>query len=150
MCQMKIVLKDGSSEKIVLEDAALLEVTGEGVQVNALFEEAQLIQGAAVSRIDFLQGKVTVTKSAGNRLTSDPKTTAEKLQVLLPHWIEHNHNHRAEFMKWATLAREGGVESVAGLLEQASASIAATDEILKKALAAVGGTGPAHHAHQHG
>ena len=38
----------------------------------------------------------------------DQKTTMEKLQILLPHWIEHNHNHEAEFKKWADLARAEG------------------------------------------
>ena len=38
----------------------------------------------------------------------DEKTTMEKLQILLPHWIEHNHNHETEFKKWVDLVRSEG------------------------------------------
>jgi len=78
----------------------------------------------------------------------DTKTTIEKLRILLPHWIEHNNNHEAEFRKWADLARNEGAESLAGLLDKAADSMSTTDEILKKALADAGG--PAHnHSHHH-
>lgn len=83
----------------------------------------------------------------------DSKTTIEKLQILLPHWIEHNINHEAEFRKWAASARAEGAERLAGLLDQASASMVATDEILRKTLAEAGGTlqahGHEHHDHHH-
>ena len=80
----------------------------------------------------------------------DAKTTMEKLQILLPHWIEHNNNHEAEFRKWAASARAEGAERLAGLLEQATASMATTDEILKKTLLEAGGAATApHHHHPH-
>ena len=63
MCQMRIILKAGSSEEVVLENAALLSVTDEGILVNALFEQPKLIQGAAVSAIDFLENKVTLIQT---------------------------------------------------------------------------------------
>ena len=65
MCQMRIVLKQGDSEEVVLENAALLKVTDEGILVNALFEQPKLIQGAAVSGFDFLENTVTLTKTGG-------------------------------------------------------------------------------------
>ena len=67
-----------------------------------------------------------------------PATTMEKLRVLLPHWIEHNHNHEAEFRKWADSARTEGQGSLAALLDKAAANMAATDEILQKAQSEVG------------
>ena len=63
MCQMRIILKQGGREEVVLENAARLEVADEGILVNALFEQPKLIQGAAVSGIDFLENKVTVIKA---------------------------------------------------------------------------------------
>ena len=63
MCQMRIILKKGGSEEIVLENAALLKLTDEGILVNALFEQPKLIPGAAVSVIDFLENKVTLIKT---------------------------------------------------------------------------------------
>ncbi|MDG4475331.1 hypothetical protein [Thiovibrio frasassiensis] len=78
-----------------------------------------------------------------------PKTTIEKLQVLLPHWVEHNENHEAEFKKWAAEVRGEGKESLAAILDQAVASMGATDAILKKALAEIGGPSQGHEQHHH-
>ena len=78
-----------------------------------------------------------------------PKTTIEKLRFLLPHWIEHNHNHEAEFSKWAAAARTEGSESLAALLNMAAANMAATGELLKKAGTEVGGPGEDHHHPHH-
>lgn len=79
----------------------------------------------------------------------DQKNTREKLQILLPHWIEHNHNHEAEFKKWADLARAEGQGGLADLLAQAVASMGETDGILQKVLAEIGGPGEGHCHHHH-
>ncbi|MFA7383465.1 MAG: hypothetical protein WC001_08435 [Desulfurivibrionaceae bacterium] len=79
----------------------------------------------------------------------DQKTTKEKLQILLPHWIEHNHNHEAEFKKWADLVRDEGQGGLADLLAQAVASMGETDGILQKVLAEIGGPGEGHCHHHH-
>ena len=85
----------------------------------------------------------------------DAKTTIEKLQILLPHWIEHNKNHESEFRKWADAARAEGLESLAVKLDKAVSSMAVTDEILKKTLTEAGGSDSHthdehHHHHGHG
>ena len=77
------------------------------------------------------------------------KTVIEKLQLLLPHWVEHNHNHEHEFKKWADEVRAGGHAELADLLDKAVASMAETDGILKEALAKVGGPAEGHHHHHH-
>ena len=83
------------------------------------------------------------------------KTILEKLQVLLPHWIEHNKNHEAEFKKWADLARAEGSEHLAALLDKATTSMSVTDELLKTTLREAGGPSidahphPHHHPHSH-
>jgi len=79
----------------------------------------------------------------------DQKNTREKLQILLPHWIEHNHNHEAEFKKWADLARVEGQGALAELLDKAVASMGETDGILQKVLAEIGGLGEGHCHHHH-
>lgn len=81
----------------------------------------------------------------------DSKTTVEKLRILLPHWVEHNHNHEAEFRKWAEDARAEGQPRLAQWLDEATTSMAATDEFLRKALAEAGGPAaePHHHPHHH-
>lgn len=78
------------------------------------------------------------------------KPVAEKLRLLLPHWLEHNHGHRHEFAKWAQAAREQGEGEVARLIEQALAAMAQTDAALAAALAQLGGpAGGGHHHHHH-
>jgi predicted RNA-binding protein len=60
---MRIILKQGDREEVVLENAALLKVTAEGIVVSAMFESPRLIPDAAVTLIDFLENKVTVTRT---------------------------------------------------------------------------------------
>jgi len=79
----------------------------------------------------------------------EKKTSMEKLRVLLPHWVEHNHQHREEFRKWAAQVREEGHPDLAELLDQAIGSMAATDGILEQALSAIGGPDAGHHHHHH-
>ncbi|MEI7435773.1 MAG: hypothetical protein WCL16_03075 [bacterium] len=80
----------------------------------------------------------------------ESKNLIEKLQVLLPHWIEHNQNHEAEFRKWAASARSEDSQHLASLLDQAAAHMTATDEILKQAKTEAGGNAEIHpHSHHH-
>lgn len=79
----------------------------------------------------------------------DPKTTVEKMRVLLPLWIDHNNHHEADFRKWAGLARAEQSAKLAEILEQAATSMMATDELLRKALAEAGGAATDPHGHSH-
>jgi len=36
------------------------------------------------------------------------KSEVDKLRILLPHWIEHDMEHAAEFRRWAEVAGEAG------------------------------------------
>lgn len=64
MCQMRIILKnqDGGCE-VVLENAGLLTVTPEGIQVSALFGQPQLIRDAEVAGMDFLESTITLVRT---------------------------------------------------------------------------------------
>ena len=76
--------------------------------------------------------------------------TTKKLRVLLPHWIEHNNNHIAEFRKWESEARTESGQEVASLLEKAISDMEKVGESLSKALEKVGGPlegGGGHHHH---
>lgn len=57
----------------------------------------------------------------------------EKLRVLIPHWIEHNYEHAAEFRRWADQAGRAAPELVA-----AADAIAAANESLTAALEKLG------------
>lgn len=75
------------------------------------------------------------------------KTTREKLRVLLPHWLDHNQGHAAEFSRWAAAAKKEGLAELAALMEQAVATMKETDVLLSTALEKIGG--PAKHRHHH-
>jgi hypothetical protein len=80
------------------------------------------------------------------------QNTIEKLRVLLPHWIEHNNNHIAEFRKWEGEARKGSGEEVAQLLDKAISDMDKAGKSLSEALEKVGGpleSGGGHHHHHH-
>lgn len=77
----------------------------------------------------------------------------EKLQVVLPHWIEHNRGHAQECSKWTELvaACDGG-EAVHAHLAAALKAMEAVGSHLEEALAAAGGEmgeGHSHHHHHH-
>jgi hypothetical protein len=66
-------------------------------------------------------------------------TDRDKLRVLLPHWIEHNAEHAAEFRNWAQKARAAGWEEVAEEIETAAKELGWVNEALSAALDKLGG-----------
>ena len=62
----------------------------------------------------------------------------EKLRVMLPHWIEHNQGHGAEFSQWADKLVADTPE-VADLLRIAVSSLQEAQSALEDALARAGG-----------
>lgn len=78
--------------------------------------------------------------------------TIKKLRVLLPHWIEHNNNHIAEFRKWEGEARKESAGEVAQLLDKAISDMEVAGRSLSEALGKIGGPlegGEEHHHHHH-
>jgi hypothetical protein len=65
-------------------------------------------------------------------------TDADKLRVLLPHWIEHNAEHAAEFRKWAEKARAAGQEEVADEIDTAAKELGWVNEALGAAVEKLG------------
>ena len=58
----------------------------------------------------------------------------EKLRALLPHWIEHNDEHAAEFRTWADRARAAGQDEVADEIDTAAKALGWVNESLHAAL----------------
>jgi len=77
------------------------------------------------------------------------KNTIEKLQVLLPHWIEHNNIHIAEFRKWEGEARKESSQEVSILLEKVISNMKETGKSLSEALEKVGGPLESSEGHRH-
>jgi hypothetical protein len=65
-------------------------------------------------------------------------TLQDKLRVLLPHWIEHNAEHAAEFRNWAEKARAAGQEEVAEEIALAAKELGWVNEALSTALDKLG------------
>jgi len=74
----------------------------------------------------------------------------EKLRALLPHWIEHNQEHAAEFENWAAKASEAGQNKAAKIILRAAQEMQVTNDTLQSAQNELGG--PVHleqHSHTH-
>jgi hypothetical protein len=67
------------------------------------------------------------------------KTDEDKLRLLLPHWIEHNTEHAAEFRNWAEKARAAGQEGAADEIDTAAKELGWVNEALSAALGKLGG-----------
>ena len=65
MCQMNVLLEKEGGDELLMEGASLLEAKPDGVELSSLFESPRLIPGVRVLRIDFLNGKVVLGKTAG-------------------------------------------------------------------------------------
>ncbi len=61
-------------------------------------------------------------------------TERDKLRALLPHWIEHNSEHAADFRSWAEKARTVGEENVAEEIDEAAKQLGWVNEALRAAL----------------
>jgi hypothetical protein len=69
----------------------------------------------------------------------------DKVRALLPHWIEHNAEHAAEFRLWAERVRAAGEEEAAEEIALAAKELEWVNEALASALETLGQ--PAKHAH---
>lgn len=72
-----------------------------------------------------------------------------KVRALLPHWIEHNSEHAAEFLRWADKVRAASYKEVAEDIALAAKQLDQVNENLAAALEALGGPseGLSHHEH---
>ncbi|MBU0480178.1 MAG: hypothetical protein KKG47_03635 [Proteobacteria bacterium] len=72
----------------------------------------------------------------------------DKLRVLLPHWIEHNNSHIAEFTKWKQVAADCGKDLAEGI-EEAIDAMKKAGASLQGVLEKLGGPAESHHHHHH-
>jgi hypothetical protein len=79
-------------------------------------------------------------------------TDLEKLRVLLPHWINHNQEHIAEFNRWAKLCKDSDNIQVKEALKNATGASEQVTKELRHALDLAGGPieSPEPHGHHHG
>jgi hypothetical protein len=70
------------------------------------------------------------------------KSEVDKLRILLPHWIEHNMEHAAEYRRWAKVADEASAD-----IHSAAEQIEVANRALKSALERLGGALEGEHIH---
>ena len=63
MCQMSVVLEDDKGESLLMKNVSELKVTQAGIQLSQMFERPKDIKDVAITRIDFLGGKVYLAPS---------------------------------------------------------------------------------------
>ena len=73
-------------------------------------------------------------------------TDRDKVRALLPHWIEHNAEHAAEFRRWAEKVHAAGQEEVAEEIALAARQLGWVNEALSAALKKLGGPLDGHEA----
>jgi rubrerythrin len=66
-------------------------------------------------------------------------TDQDKVRALLPHWIEHNAEHAAEFRRWAEKVLAVGQEEVAADIALAATELGRVNQTLSAALEKAGG-----------
>lgn len=66
----------------------------------------------------------------------------DKVRALLPHWIEHNAEHAAEFRDWAARIRAAGQEGLAEEIALAAKQLGWVNEALSAALDRLGDAAP--------
>ncbi len=64
-------------------------------------------------------------------------STAEKLEKLLLHWIQHGEEHAKSYRQWADQARRSGLDSVAQILEQVAEKSLELNRLFEEALEAL-------------
>ena len=62
MCQTSVVMEQGDSEELLLENVTAIEVLDGGLMIATLFEGRSEYPGVAIRRIDFNEGKVYLYK----------------------------------------------------------------------------------------
>ena len=63
MCQTSVVMEEGSSEEMLLENVTAIQVIDNGLLIATLFEGQKEYPGVAIRRIDFNEGMVYLYKS---------------------------------------------------------------------------------------
>ncbi len=60
MCQVSVVVDRNGEQEKVMENVTQLTMEPEGVMISTFFEEPKLIADAKLTKIDFLNGTVTL------------------------------------------------------------------------------------------
>ena len=139
MCQAVVYLSDNE----IMREVVRVEPLPEGVRLTTFFEPPRIVP-ALIREIDLLKHRVMLEPLAGEDTVMKD---LEKLQFLLPHWIEHNAEHADELRSWADSMQHSGNVDATKMLSAAAASLQKAGEHLSKLLKESGGM-PGHDGRQ--
>ena len=60
MCQVNVVIDHTGEQEKVMENVTLLTIEPEGILISTFFEEPKLFSDLKLTKIDFLNGTVTL------------------------------------------------------------------------------------------
>ena len=126
MCQAVVYLSDEE----IMREVVRVEPLPEGVRLTTLFEPPRVVS-AVIREIDLLKHRVMLEPFTGEEAAMND---LEKLQLLLPHWIEHNAEHADELRSWADSMQHSNKMVVAKRLSAAAASLQNAGDHLSKLL----------------
>ena len=131
MCQAVVYLNDEE----IMREVVRVEPLPEGVRLTTFFEPPRIVP-AVIREIDLLKHRVMLETFTGEEAAMND---LEKLQLLLPHWIEHNAEHADELRSWADLIQLSGRVDVAERLFAAAALLEEAGGQLSRLLDEAGG-----------
>jgi predicted RNA-binding protein len=130
MCQAVVYLSDEE----IMREVVRVEPLPDGVRLTTFFEPPR-IAPAVIREIDLLKHRVMLEPFTGEEAAMND---LEKLQLVLPHWIEHNGEHADELRSWADSMQHSGKVDVAKRLFSAAASLQNAGDHLSKLLEEAG------------
>jgi len=134
MCQLTAYIVEGEQQELLLEDVTIVKVHGEHVQLSTLFGESREVEGS----IRLLQSnKLFIDR--GHVHPSEPaRDDAQKLAVILDHWVEHNVEHNRELERWAQKAAALDKSEAHEEMMNAAARVEEANRHLQRAAASLG------------
>ena len=130
MCQAVVYLNDDE----IMHDVIRVELLPGGVRLTTFFEPPRIVP-AVIREIDLLKHRVVLDPFTREEAAMND---LEKLQVLLPHWIEHNAEHAGELRSWGDCIQLSGRVDVAERLFAAAALLEKAGDQLSRLLGEAG------------
>ena len=129
MCQLNAYAVKENQQELILEAVTRVEVEGHRVHLCDLFGKRETFAG----RIELIDGNDLFLEPAHEHHEHVASGDAQKLAVLLSHWIEHNVSHNHELDRWAQKATALDKMTVHDEIANAMAKIEEANEHLRRA-----------------
>jgi len=122
MCLSRIYTDAETDDNCIMEEAARVEKHGDAVEVRDLFGEEKHVHGYSVDTVDLMKNFVLLKndeKPEKHKHSHEHShdSTAGRLEILLPHLLDHNRSHMRDIQKWKDAAEKEGLQEAAEELD---------------------------------